>query len=71
MKLLLALVASFALVGTAQAAATVKEVCSPKMDSTGKPVMDKKTGKQVKICRNIKVHKKVEGDKVPEDKKKK
>ena len=71
MKLLLALVASLALVGTAHAEATVKEVCSPKMDSTGKPVMDKKTGKQVQNCKKIKVHKKVEGEKVPEDKKKK
>ena len=71
MKLLLALATSLILVGTAHAAAEVKEICSPKMDSTGKPVMDKKTGKQVQNCKKIKVHKKVEGNKVPEDKKKK
>lgn len=69
MKLLLALMASLALVGAAHAAGTVKEVCAPKMDSTGKPVMDKKTGKQVQNCKKIKVHKKVEGEKVPEKKK--
>ena len=71
MKLLLALATSLILVGTAHAAAEIKEICSPKMDTAGKPVMDKKTGKQVQNCKKIKVHKKVEGDKVPEDKKKK
>ena len=69
MKLLLALATSLILVGTAHAAVEVKEICSPKMDSTGKPVMDKKTGKQVQNCKKIKVHKKVEGEKVPEKKK--
>jgi hypothetical protein len=69
MKLLLALATSLILVGTAHAAAEIKEICSPKMDSTGKPVMDKKTGKQVQNCKKIKVHKKVEGEKVPEKKK--
>jgi hypothetical protein len=71
MKLLLALATSLILVGTSHASAEIKEICSPKMDSTGKPVMDKKTGKQVQNCKKIKVHKKVEGNKVPEDKKKK
>jgi hypothetical protein len=71
MKLLLALATSLILVGTAHAAAEIKEICSPKMDAAGKPVMDKNTGKQVQNCKKIKVHKKVEGDKVPEDKKKK
>jgi len=47
MKLLLALATSLILVGTAHAAAEIKEICSPKMDSTGKPVMDKNHGKQV------------------------
>ena len=71
MKLLLALATSLILVGTAHAAAEIKEICSPKMDAAGKPVMDKNTGKQVQNCKKIKVQKKVEGDKVPEDKKKK
>ena len=69
MKLLLAIATSLILVGTAHAAAEVKEICAPKMDAAGKPVMDKTTGKQVQNCKKIKVHKKVEGDKVPEKKK--
>jgi hypothetical protein len=32
--------------------------------------MDKKTGKQAEDCKKIKVHKKVEGTKVPEPQKK-
>ena len=69
MKLLLAIATSLILVGTAHAAAEVKEICAPKMDAAGKPVMDKTTGKQVQNCKKIKVQKKVEGDKVPEKKK--
>ena len=71
MKLILALVASLALVGTAYAGGEMKEVCTPKVDKAGKPVMDKKTGKQAEDCKKIKVHKKVEGEKVPEPAKKK
>jgi hypothetical protein len=70
MKLLLALVTSLALVGTAYAGGETKEVCTPKVDKAGKAVMDKKTGKQAEDCKKIKVHKKVEGDKVPDGKKK-
>ena len=65
MKLLFALLTSLALVGTVQAEAVVKEVCTPKVDKAGKAVMDKKTGKQAEDCKKIKVHKKVEGEKVP------
>jgi hypothetical protein len=71
MKLLLALVTSLALAGTAYAGGEVKEVCTPKVDKAGKPVNDKKTGKQAQDCKKIKTHKKVEGDKVPEPAKKK
>jgi hypothetical protein len=49
----------------------MKEVCKPKVDKAGKAVMDKKTGKQAEECKKIKVHKKVEGEKVPEPAKKK
>jgi hypothetical protein len=49
----------------------MKEVCTPKVDKAGKAVMDKKSGKQAEDCKKIKVHKKVEGDKVPEPAKKK
>jgi hypothetical protein len=70
MKLLFALLTSLALVGTAHAGGEMKEVCTPKVDKAGKPVNDKKTGKQAEDCKKIKVHKKVEGDKVPDGKKK-
>ena len=56
--------------GTASAGGEIKEVCTPKVDKAGKAVMDKKTGKQAEDCKKIKVHKKVEGDKVPDNKKK-
>jgi hypothetical protein len=49
----------------------MKEVCTPRVDKAGKAVMDKKTGKQAEDCKKIKVHKKVEGEKVPEPAKKK
>ena len=70
MKLLLALVTSLALAGTAFAGGETKEVCTPKVDKAGKAVMDKKTGKQAEDCKKIKVHKKVEGEAVPDSKKK-
>ena len=68
MKKLLALLA-IAFAGTAFAGGEMKEVCTDKVDKAGKPVMDKKTGKQAQDCKKIKVHKKVEGDKVPDGKK--
>ena len=70
MKLILALVASLALVGTAYAGGEMKEVCKDKTDKAGK-VVNGKDGKAVQVCKKIKVHKKVEGDKVPEPAKKK
>ena len=68
-KLLVLLAIAFA--GTAFAGGEVKEVCTPKVDKAGKPVMDKKTKEQAQDCKKIKTHKKVEGDKVPEPAKKK
>ena len=70
MKKILALLA-IAFASTAFAGGEMKEVCTPKVDKAGKAVMDKKTGKQAEDCKKIKVHKKVEGDKVPEPSKKK
>lgn len=69
MKLLLALVASLALVGTspAFAEAVVKEVCHDKVGKDGKPVM--KDGKPVQECKKIKTHKKLEGTEIPPAKK--
>ena len=55
--------------GPAIAAAEIKEVCKDKVDKAGKPVMDKKTGKQAQECKKIKVHKKLEGTEVPPAKK--
>jgi hypothetical protein len=51
--------------GTAIAGGEMKEVCHDKVDKAGKPVMDKKTGKQAQECKKIKVHKKLEGTEVP------
>jgi hypothetical protein len=50
---------------SAQAGGEMKEVCHDKVDKAGKPVMDKKTGKQAQECKKIKVHKKLEGEAVP------
>ena len=43
----------------------VKTVCIDKVTKDGKPVMDPKTGKQAHDCKQMKVHKKLEGTKVP------
>ena len=51
--------------GPTIAGGEVKEVCHDKVDKAGKPVMDKKTGKQAQDCKKIKVHKKLEGTEVP------
>jgi hypothetical protein len=69
MKKLLATLLTTAFIGTTFAAAEVKEVCHPKVDKAGKPVMDKKTNEQAQECKKIKVHKKLEGTEVPPAKK--
>ena len=46
----------------------MKTVCQPKKDKNGKELKDK-NGKIVEECKQIKVRKKVEGDKVPDGKK--
>ena len=69
MKKLLTLLA-LCVASTAFAGGETKEVCTPKVDKAGKAVMDKKTGKQAEDCKKIKVHKKVEGEAVPDNKKK-
>lgn len=68
----LCVVAGFTLVGLnnhAFAAAEIKEVCTDKLDKAGKPVKDKK-GEVVQVCKKIKVHKKLEGTKIEDAKKK-
>lgn len=64
MKKLLAVLLVGVVSGMAYAA-EVKEVCHDKVDKAGKPVMDKKTGKQAQECKKIKVHKKLEGTQIP------
>ena len=48
-------------------AAETKKVCIDKMTKDGKTVIDK-SGKPVQECKEMKVHKKLEGTKVPEKK---
>lgn len=69
MKKLLALIA-LCVASTAFAGGEKKEVCTDVKDKAGKVVTDK-AGKPKQSCKTIKVHKKVEGEKVPEPAKKK
>jgi hypothetical protein len=48
-------------------AAETKKVCVDKVTNNGKKVLDK-NGKPVQDCKEIKVHKKLEGTKVPDKK---
>jgi len=64
----IALALFFTFMPAAQAGGEMKEVCHDKVDKAGKPVMDKKTGKPAQECKMIKVHKKLEGTKVPDKK---
>ncbi len=47
-----------------------KKVCVDVKDKEGKPVKDAKTGKPKQSCKEVKVHKKHEGTKVEDAKKK-
>ena len=60
---LLALVLAASFTMPAFAGGETKEVCEKKVDP--------KTKKEKEVCKKIKVHKKVEGEKVPEPAKKK
>lgn len=75
MKLILALITSLALIGTAYAenkegpgTGEMKTVCHPKKDKDGKEVKGK-DGKVVEECKQIKVRKKLEGTDIPTAKK--
>lgn len=52
---------------TVFAEAEIKEVCKDKTDAKGQVVRGK-DGKPVQVCKKIKVHKKLEGTKVPDKK---
>jgi hypothetical protein len=69
MKLLITLITTLALAGNVYAEAKEKEVCKDKKDQAGN-VVKGKDGKAVQTCKKIKVHKKLEGTKVPEPAKK-
>ena len=49
-------------VATAQ---ETRKVCVDVKDKEGKPVIDPKTGKTKQSCKEVKVHKKLEGTEVP------
>ena len=63
MKLVLVLLC-LALSLPVHAAGVLKEVCHDRTDKAGKVVKDK-AGKVLQDCKKIKVHKKLEGTKVP------
>jgi hypothetical protein len=69
-NILKALLLSLSLVTFAYADGEPKETTKVCVDviKDGKPVMDKKTGKPQQQCKTMKVHKKLEGTKVPEKK---
>jgi len=67
-KFIVAVIASFALM-SAFAEAETKKVCKDKTDKAGKLVLDK-AGKPQQDCKTIKVHKKLEGTKIEDAKKK-
>ena len=69
MKKLLALLA-LCIASTAFAGGETKEVCEAQKDKKGN-IVKNKDGSEKQVCKKIKVHKKVEGDKVPDGTKKK
>lgn len=66
MKKIIAII-SLALASTFAFAAETQKVCIDKTTKDGKPVLDK-AGKPQQDCKQIKIHKKLEGTKVPEKK---
>lgn len=48
-----------------QATQETRKVCVDVKDKEGKPVKDTKTGKVKQSCKEVKVHKKLEGTEVP------
>jgi hypothetical protein len=67
MKYFLTVFVGLVLSATSFAAGETKRVCSDKKDAKGN-VVKKADGTPVQECRTIKVHKKVEGEKVPDKK---
>ena len=71
MNYIISIIALIVLIVTnpAYAEAKTKEVCRDKLDKAGQVVRDK-SGKTTKVCKKVKVHKKVDGTRVPEKSKK-
>ena len=67
MKNLITLLLVSTLSMSVYAEAEVKEVCKDRKDSKGAVVKDK-AGKVKQDCKKIKIHKKLEGTKVPDKK---
>ena len=69
MNYIISVFALIALIATnpAYAGGEEKKVCEDKKDKAGKVIVGK-DGQPQQTCKTIKVHKKVEGDKVPEKK---
>jgi beta-lactamase regulating signal transducer with metallopeptidase domain len=67
MNYIVSIIALIVLIATnpAYAEVTTKEVCRDKVDKAGQVVKDK-SGKTTKVCKKVKVHKKVDGTRVPE-----
>ena len=65
--LIVSLFVVLASINTAYAEAETKKVCVDKLGKDGQPAKDK-AGKVQQTCKEIKVHKKLEGTKVPEKK---
>lgn len=65
--ILLSIFVALASINIAYAEAETKQVCVDKLGKDGQPVKDK-AGKVQQTCKEIKVHKKLEGTKVPEKK---
>ena len=63
----LVLIIGLTLASLGYAAGEKKEICNDKRDSKGQ-VVKKADGTVVKECKTITVHKKVEGEKVPDKK---
>ena len=53
---------------TVAMAAETRKVCIDKIGKDGKVVIDKKTNKPEQECKEMKVHKKLEGTEVPQKK---
>lgn len=62
---LLATVTTFGALPVTAGEPEIRKVCVDVKDKEGKPVKDPKTGKVKQSCKDVKVHKKLEGTEVP------